>query len=223
MVRKNGWSTAQLEEEVQKIKSDKKISLPASSNPKKIKEKKLIALRGKLFSYPLIQIKENKKTYIDCGFNIFRDAEEALVAKLPKADVVDVKKKKDKYSLEKSEISLRKFNTYKAYIERVVDGDTIRVTIDLGFNILHKEILRLKGINAPEMNTAAGKKSARVLNNILKNVPFVILKTMKIDIYGRYVADVFLSDDEKSDPQKIADAGIYLNQVLLAKGAVEML
>ena len=47
---------------------------------------------------------------------------------------------------------------------------------------------------------------------------------MKIDIYGRYVADVFFDETmSQSDPQKIADEGIYLNQLLLNKGSVAIL
>ena len=43
---------------------------------------------------------------------------------------------------------------YPATIDRVVDGDTIDVNIDLGFSIiLKKQRVRLLGINAPESRT----------------------------------------------------------------------
>ena len=43
---------------------------------------------------------------------------------------------------------------YPATIDRVVDGDTIDVDIDLGFSIiLKKQRVRLLGINAPESRT----------------------------------------------------------------------
>ena len=43
---------------------------------------------------------------------------------------------------------------YKATIERVVDGDTIDVTLDLGFDVrLHKQRCRLAGIDTPESRT----------------------------------------------------------------------
>jgi endonuclease YncB( thermonuclease family) len=45
---------------------------------------------------------------------------------------------------------------------------------------------------------------------------------MRVDGYGRYVADVFFSDKNESDAQKIADEGIYLNQLLLDKGLVKI-
>ena len=43
---------------------------------------------------------------------------------------------------------------YQATLERVVDGDTIDVTLDLGFNVkLHKQRCRLAGIDTPESRT----------------------------------------------------------------------
>ena len=43
---------------------------------------------------------------------------------------------------------------YKCEIIRVVDGDTVDVNIDLGFNTwLWKERIRLKGIDTPESRT----------------------------------------------------------------------
>jgi micrococcal nuclease len=40
---------------------------------------------------------------------------------------------------------------YKAKINRVIDGDTLNITIDLGFNIFYTTNCRLAGINAPEI------------------------------------------------------------------------
>jgi len=44
--------------------------------------------------------------------------------------------------------------TYKAKLDRVIDGDTIDVNIDLGFDIvLTKQRVRLAGIDTPESRT----------------------------------------------------------------------
>lgn len=48
--------------------------------------------------------------------------------------------------------------TYVAHVERVIDGDTILVEIDCGFNIRVRQRLRLRGI-APEMSTKAGERA----------------------------------------------------------------
>ncbi len=62
---------------------------------------------------------------------------------------------------------------YNAILERVVDGDTIDVTLDLGFNVkLHKQRVRLAGIDTPESRTrdlaekALGKKASERLKEL---------------------------------------------------------
>ena len=53
--------------------------------------------------------------------------------------------------------------TYKANLDRVVDGDTIDAHIDLGFDItIHKRI-RLAGIDTPESRTRDLEEKARGL------------------------------------------------------------
>ena len=42
---------------------------------------------------------------------------------------------------------------YEVEVLRVVDGDTVDVRIDLGFNVWHKCRVRMVGINAPESRT----------------------------------------------------------------------
>ena len=220
LVRENSWNVLKLESEVKKsrisIIKESKISKIKEAKPAKLKVK-----RGKLFSYKLTKFTGSNKIYIDCGFNIFKEVEEVLSTSLAKElknkdQIVTVKKDGENYSFQKLEANPRELHTYKAYLEEVIDGDTIHVILDLGFKIFHREILRLAQIDAPELKTVAGKKSSDALKRILKNTPFLIIRTNKIDIYGRYVADVFLGDSEK-EVQKIADEGIYLNQFLLDK------
>ena len=42
---------------------------------------------------------------------------------------------------------------YHAVVDRVVDGDTLDVTIDLGFHAHIKTRVRMEGMNAPESRT----------------------------------------------------------------------
>ena len=42
---------------------------------------------------------------------------------------------------------------YNATVTHVVDGDTMDVTLDLGFDILYNNRIRLVGINTPESRT----------------------------------------------------------------------
>jgi|TARA_R110000751_G_scaffold94805_1_gene185094 micrococcal nuclease len=50
---------------------------------------------------------------------------------------------------------------YACKIDRVVDGDTMDVTIDLGFSIQYKTRVRLVGINTPEKRTRDLEEKAR--------------------------------------------------------------
>lgn len=229
LTQQNNWDAAKLQMEVVKLKNS--LNKNAQIRNKMVLEpsvrstKKLYPVRGKLFSYSLIQLGIDKKIYIDCGFKVFRELEESLSKAVREqlssgSNIIDVRKKDKNYSVKKSQLHPRKLNVYKAYVSRVVDGDTIHVILDLGFKIMHEEILRLKGINTSELNTNAGKSSSRRLSRILKNAPFLIVKSFATDIYGRRVADVFLAKkgEENSDPQKVADEGDYLNQMLLDLG-----
>ena len=62
---------------------------------------------------------------------------------------------------------------YRFELDRVVDGDTIDATIDLGFGVHIKRRVRLSGINAPETRTrdpeekAAGLKAKDRLIELL--------------------------------------------------------
>ena len=54
---------------------------------------------------------------------------------------------------------------YNAILERVIDGDTIDVTLDLGFDVkLHKQRCRLAGIDTPESRTRNLEEKALCLD-----------------------------------------------------------
>ncbi len=171
------------------------------NSPEKI-IKKLRVTRGKLFTYTT-----TKEGEIDLGFNILLEKNHAT-SRQSKSDsfqALTLNQPKSSY-------------TYKAELERVVDGDTIHVKLDLGFGIKHREILRLAKINAAEAETTEGKKATAALKKILKDSSFLIVRTNKTDIYGRYVADIFFG---KGNVEEVAESGEYLNQVLLDRGLVE--
>ena len=205
-----------LQSKISKIKKEAK----ARQEQKRAKKiTKLSVKRGRVFTYKIVASPHSNKTLVDCGFNIFSEIKTTLKAS---SEVVESLKKGEVFSLKKSQVKKQQLHTYKAFLDRVVDGDTLHVTLDLGFKIQHKEILRLAKINAPEMTSEEGKKSAEFLQKILKNVKFLIIKTNKTDIYGRFVADVFFDQSGKEeDAQKVANSGTYLNQMLLDFGIVE--
>jgi endonuclease YncB( thermonuclease family) len=209
----NNLGTDQLQRQISKANARKRNY--ASSK----KVTKISCQRGQLFTYKIVTLPNSAATFVDCGFSIFSEIKTSL-----KGDdsVVASTKKGEAFLLKKSAIKRQKLHTYKAFLDKVVDGDTLHVTLDLGFKIRHKEILRLAKINAPEAKTLEGKKSFEGLKEILKEVPFLIVKTNKTDIYGRFVADVFLGEKGEKNEQKIAEEGVYLNQHLLDLGLAEI-
>ena len=86
---------------------------------------------------------------------------------------------------------------YKAELIRVVDGDTVELMIDLGFDTSRKERFRLYGIDAPEMNTAKGKEAKAWLIGVLGPYGAIYVQTIQLetkakrDKYGRFLAVLY--------------------------------
>jgi endonuclease YncB( thermonuclease family) len=110
---------------------------------------------------------------------------------------------------------------YKALIEKIVDGDTLILRIDLGFQVWKEQRIRLAGIDCPPIDTAKGYEAFEYVRDELARAPFVMVKTHQIDIYGRYVAHLFYSFSEK-DKAKVFTEGRYLNQELLDRGLAKL-
>ena len=89
--------------------------------------------------------------------------------------------------------------TYEAKIIKVTDGDTVHADINLGFGVILKDtILRLHGINAPEMKGASshlGQISKSRLEELVLGKE-VTLKTFKDkkEKYGRLLAQIWLDE-----------------------------
>jgi micrococcal nuclease len=86
---------------------------------------------------------------------------------------------------------------YKASLIRVVDGDTVDLIIDLGFDTFRGERFRLYGIDAPEMRTEAGKEAKAWLEDALMPLEAIYVQTLqhktkaKRDKYGRFLAVLY--------------------------------
>jgi len=105
---------------------------------------------------------------------------------------------------------------YKATIRRVVDGDTVDVTLDLGFDILYNNRIRLLGIDTPEIRTrdleekALGLAAKDRVKELCPVGSTVILKTTKDDRgkFGRILGEIFVE-------------GQSLNKMLVDEGLAE--
>ena len=74
---------------------------------------------------------------------------------------------------------------YNCTVDRVVDGDTIDVVLDLGFSVLYKSRVRLFGIDTPESRTrnkdekARGKMASKYLEDAVNSGDVVIRTELK--------------------------------------------
>ena len=101
-------------------------------------------------------------------------------------------------------------------VNKVVDGDTIDVEIDLGFDISFSSRVRLAGIDTPESRTtdkaekALGLEAKAYVKNQIDSAKTVVIKTEKMDSsekYGRILGWVFLDNSSVSLNQKMIDDG----------------
>ncbi len=101
-------------------------------------------------------------------------------------------------------------------VYKVVDGDTIDVDIDLGFNISFFQRVRLAGIDTPESRTKdvhekkLGLEVKEKLNELLKGASNIVIKTEKPDStekYGRILGWLFIDDSKLS-----------VNEILIKEG-----
>lgn len=180
--------------------------------------KKISSTRGQLYVYRTISVSKGcmgKKTVmIDCGFSM--RIQKPLEDKngIKNGFVIFSKNSGLGYQIQYSTISRDQLYTYKAYVQRIVDGDTLVVNVDCGFDMFTQQKLRLRGIDSPEISKVAGKRAKRFVEDRLKKCKFIVIKTYKEGKYGRYISDVFYSK-HLLDPQKIATKGQFLNQELV--------
>lgn len=101
-------------------------------------------------------------------------------------------------------------------VTKVVDGDTIDVDIDLGFDITFSSRVRLAGIDTPESRTsdkyekALGLESKDYLKKAIDSAKSVVIKTEKLDSsekYGRILGWLYLDGAEVSVNEAMISSG----------------
>ena len=105
-------------------------------------------------------------------------------------------------------------------INRVVDGDTIDVTIDLGFDLYKKERVRVAGVDTPEKRTRDKEEKElgldatawlkEKLDGALRGDDELIIRTELVGgvgKYGRLLGWLYVGDDDLS-----------LNELMITEG-----
>ena len=99
-------------------------------------------------------------------------------------------------------------------INKVVDGDTVDLDIDLGFGITITQRVRLKGINAAETKTLNLEEKTKGLvakewlkTELSKNGEWAI-QTFKEDKYGRILGNLYLVGEPVTVNERMINEGI---------------
>ncbi len=112
------------------------------------------------------------------------------------------------------------YNFRVTEINKVLDGDTIDVTIDLGFDLYKKERVRIAGVDTPEKRTrnleekALGIDATNWLKDKLEETiagedELSIRTELKggVGKYGRLLGWLYIGDDNVSLNEQMIDEG----------------
>lgn len=104
---------------------------------------------------------------------------------------------------------------YDAKVIRVVDGDTLDLNVDLGFDIWHKIRCRLYDIDTPEIyGQHAEEKGKEAKEFVIKWIPIDVMVVIDCRSYnargkyGRALVDVYRPKDDVPLNQALYDAGL---------------
>lgn len=207
---RHSWTRDRLREEVRKRQAAK------NQTEQIIPELHLNATLGKVGVYRVIRATTGPfqgELALDLGFSTYYKPEgkfpfqnRELVAAVA-ADRKNLFRKNGRTTLTRAKnVFERDLYTYRCYVTEVIDGDTFKAVIDLGFHIVTEQKLRLRGLDAAEIESAEGREAKAFLEKQLtKNGTTVLIKTVKSDKYDRYLADVWIGET-------------YLNQTLIDEG-----
>ena len=97
---------------------------------------------------------------------------------------------------------------------RVVDGDTVEMRIDLGFEVTVQTMIRLAGINAPEMR--GEEKEKGILAKIYLEDLFLLHPNPKLVVlgkgkYGRWIADFVYGSKTFAEQMILAGHAVQVN------------
>ena len=194
-----GWTREQMRAEVQRHKhrTEAPVELPEITP-------------GPLYTYQIIRLKDRLK--IDLGFGIYHDLPEKDAEKFKEGGIVRIDSKgrlsviagrppalraegpggKADEAPPKNMAEIPLF-TYSATVTSVVDGDTFHALIDLGFETTVAQRVRLRRIDAPEIESAEGKEAKAYLEKILsRDQGRILIQSRDLDQHGRPIADVWV-------------------------------
>ena len=196
------WSVKELVEKIEDRTYARHLE-PVATVPDSAKP--LVAQRGEIGLYRVKQPPAFAKAsagrpgqarsglFLDLGFGHFWKGRERR-AGYNEGDLVRARQRSDgAWTIVKADdASSRRLFTHVMSVVRVVDGDTLTVTMTLPSGDVLYDRLRLRGIDTPEMQTKAGQRAKTFVEDRLGGCEFIVVKTLKAPgRYGRYIADVY--------------------------------
>lgn len=216
---RQAWDARKLELAVKQINTSRSFKSQSRNRHKAIEL--LTPLKGEFYTYRLLRPEKihpgKTELRIDLGFSCHKEAAMKGAANSKAGDIaVSEWVEGDTYRLNKvaGKTDANLF-TYHAYIEKVVDADTLLVQVDLGFGLWTRQYLRLRGVDAPEIDSADGKRAKKFVESELAGVPYVTIRTTRSDKYDRYLTDVFLPPASWRAPKERSNLESFLNNRLL--------
>lgn len=79
-------------------------------------------------------------------------------------------------------------------VRKVVDGDTVDLSLDLGFYMTAALRFRVIGVDAPERGKSGGVEATEFVRQWLTADPNLTAYTRKADSFGRWLCDVYRED-----------------------------
>lgn len=170
--------------------------------------------RGRPYTY---RVKEASKKglLLDLGMGVEYELRLGRPTSFEAGSVVTTRKDGSVYGVEEGDP--RRLYAFKVEVTRVIDGDTVWVKVDHGFRFRQPQKIRFRGIDAPELPTEEGLAAKSFVESRLSGVPFAMITTSKVGMYGRYIADVFYMK-KGEDVARVAERGRYLNAEMVEKG-----
>jgi micrococcal nuclease len=108
------------------------------------------------------------------------------------------------------------YEYYVKEVTKIVDGDTVDVIIDLGFDVMFKSRVRLAGIDTPESRTRdldekkLGLEAKEYLKHAIESATDIVIKTEKMNSsekYGRILGWIFLDGASNSINNEMVQKG----------------
>jgi endonuclease YncB( thermonuclease family) len=175
------------------------------------------AVRGELYISRIAE--RNGKPALGLGFGCQHELVDGIPDGFQMGDLVRSVKDPaapDGYRLEPANVG-RRIYASSAAIYKMIDGDTLWASVGVGFRARTDQKLRLRAIDTPELKTAEGQRARKYLEKTLADVGEFVVTTQKVDLYDRYLADIFYLPGER-DMERVAREGRYLNRELVEQG-----